>query len=371
MKRRFVPPHVPDRLKSEVKRSVEPIKTEERARGVCLYVIAENGQRCGNPVDNNCHVISESEVLDELKDRKSNKVLELRWGTAQWEHYYVRSSATNPITPSNSDAFEPQLVAPRHACVGRFACKCTQPDHDNEFSLIDVKELDFNDPRVPVLSMYRAALYEADLCRLGKRLADQHNQKAMRHPRQEIRVWWNRLRASLQSRTRWSEATSEELGKIWYRWKTQGKLDVDAVSVRELNFRSSLMFAACVFSYEKYISVTVSPLGGDWHKMGVLHVSDDAEAATEAIERLSRLAYESENSINYGVNVLRDLMTYGAGSVAASPESYHRLPVEEQRTINEIVADASGAGILKYSSGSERPIPKGAVRTYQLGRRRH
>ena len=166
------------------------------------------------------------------------------------------------------------------------------------------------------------------------------------------------------------EATSERLGKIWHRWKTHEKLDVDAVSVRVLNFRSSLKFAACVFSYEKYVIVTVSPLGGDRHKMGVLHLSDDTEAATEATERLSRLAYESENSTNYGVNVLKNLMTYGAGSVAASPESYHGLLVEERRTINKIVADASGAEILAYSSGSQRPVPKGAVRTYQRGRRR-
>ena len=258
----------------------------------------------------------------------------------------------------------------KDACFGRFACKCTHPDHDNDFSPIDVRELDFGNPRVPVLSMYRAALYEADLCRLGKRLAEQHNQKALRHHQIEVRVYWNRLRASLQSRTQRSEATSERLGKIWYRWKTQGKLDADAVSVRELNFRSSLKFAACVFSYDEYVSVTVSPLGGDLHKMGVLHLSDDNEAATEAIERLSRLACDSENSTNYGVDVLKDLMTYGAGSVAASPESYHGLPVEERRTINKIAADASGAGILAHSSGSQRPVPKGAVRTYQRGKRR-
>ena len=371
MRSHSVPPHVPDRLKSGLKRRVAPIRAEERGRGVCLYVISENGERCGNPVDNNCHVIPKSEVLDELQDPNSNKVYELRWGAARWEHYYAKSSATNPITPSNPEAFEPQLVAPRLACVGRFACKCTQPDHDDEFSPIDVKEPDFNDPRVPVLSMYRAALYEADLCRLGKRLMEQHRQDALRRPQMEVRVYWNRLRAALQSRTQWSEATSERLGKIWHHWKTQGKLDAGAVSVRELNFRSSLKFAACVFSYEKYVSVTVSPLGGDRHNMGVLHLPDDTGAATEAVERLSRLAHETENATNYGVNVLKDLMTYGSGSVAASPESYHGLPVEEQRTINEIVADASGTGILAYSSGSERPMPKGAVRTYQRGKRRH
>ncbi len=368
MRNRTVPPHVPDRLKSEVKRIVEPIKAEERGRGVCHYVTEENGKRCGNPVDNNCHVIPESEVLHELMDKNSKKVLELRWGASRWEHYYVTSSSANPIGPGNLEAFEPQLVATQHACVGRFACKCTQPDHDNEFSPIDVKELDFNDPRVPVLSMYRAALYEADLCRWGKRLVDQHSQKALQHHQIGVRAWWSKLRGSLQSGTQWSETTSERLGKIWYRWKTQGKLDADAVSVRVLNFRSSLKFAACVFGYGKYVIATVSPLGGDWHRMGVLNLPDDTDAVTEATERLSRLACDSERSANYGVDVLKDLMTNGAGSVAASPESYHGLPVEDQKTIKQIVANASGAGLLAYSSGSVRPMPKGAVRTQQRGR---
>ena len=296
-------------------------------------------------------------------------MLELRWGVARWEHYYVTSSRTNPIIPSSRDGFEPQSVVTGNACVGRFACKYKNTDHDGEFNPIDVKELDFNNPKVPVLSMYRASLYEADLCRLGKRLMEQHKKEALRHPLREVRVWWNGLRASLQSRTQWSEATSERLGKIWYRWKTEGKLDAHAVSVRELTFRSSLKFAACVFSYGKRAIVTVSPLGEDRHRMGVLHLSDDTQAVAEATERLSRLARDSESSANYGVDVLKDLMTYGAGSVAASPESYHGLPVEEQRIVNQIVADDSGAGILKYSSGSERPMPKGAVRTYQRGRR--
>ena len=370
MRGRNVPPHVPGRLKNEVKTSIAPIKAEERAQGVCLYVVDEFGQCCGNTVSNNCHVIPESEVLDELRDKKSKKVLELRWGAARWGHYYQTSSMTNPITGNSPDAFEPQPVAPNDACVGRFACKSTRPDHDNEFSLIDVKELDFDDPRVPVLTMYRASLYEADLCRLGERWAEQCKREALRHPRTEIKTSWPKLWASLQSRKEWSEATSERLGKIWHLWKAQERLDADAVSVRVLDFRSSLKFAACVFNYRKYVVVTVSPVGGDRHKMGVLHLSDDTEAAIEATDRLSRLACDSENSTNYGIDVLKDLMTYGAGCVAASPESYHGLPDEERRTINKIVADASGAEILNFSSGSQRPIPKGAVRTYQRGRRR-
>ena len=49
MRSRTVPPHIPDRLKSEVKKSVDPVKTKERGTGVCFYVTGENGQRCGNP----------------------------------------------------------------------------------------------------------------------------------------------------------------------------------------------------------------------------------------------------------------------------------------------------------------------------------
>ena len=371
MRNRLVPPHVPDRLKSEVKTNVEPIRAEERGEGVCLFVTGENGQRCGNPVSNNCHVIPESEVLNELRDRETDKVLELRWGAARWEHYYATSSTTSPIAPANWDAFNPQPVAPRHACVGRFACKCAQADHDNEFSPIDARELDFNDPEVLILSAYRAALYEADLCRLGKRLAPQHHRLAMQHHRLEVRVGWLKLLKSLQRRAEWSEGASERLGSIWYDRKTRGKLDADAVSVRELNFRSSLKFAACVFGYDECVIVTVFPLGGERHKMGVLNLPDDAEVAAESIDRLNRLADESENATDYGVNVLEDLMKHGAGSVAASPESYRCLLSEEQQTINGIVANASGAWILEYSFGSQRPVPKRAVRTQQRGRRKH
>ena len=49
MRNRIVPPHVPDRLKSEVKRSVNPVKTEERGKGVCLYVTGENGAALREP----------------------------------------------------------------------------------------------------------------------------------------------------------------------------------------------------------------------------------------------------------------------------------------------------------------------------------
>ena len=86
--------------------------------------------------------------------------------------------------------------------------------------------------------------------------------------------------------------------------------------------------------------------------MGVLHLSDDTEAVSEATERLTRLASVSENSANYGVDVLKELMTNGAGSVAASPESYRSLPDEERRTINQIVAKASGVEIIAQLFGS-------------------
>ena len=76
MRNRIVPPHVPDRLKSEVKRSVNPVKTEERGKGVCLYVTGENRAALREPRGQRMHVIPESEVLDELKDRKSDKVFD-------------------------------------------------------------------------------------------------------------------------------------------------------------------------------------------------------------------------------------------------------------------------------------------------------
>ena len=130
---------VPNNRKKEVGTRLKPIKEAERRKGTCLFVVDENGKACRNLVENNCHVISESAVLDELKDSTSGKVLELRWGVSKWEHLFVSSSEANPIDLNDSGAFEPSPVGTGDACVGWFACKSEDTDHGGEFKHIDVQ----------------------------------------------------------------------------------------------------------------------------------------------------------------------------------------------------------------------------------------
>ena len=183
MNRRGTQLWIPNLRKNELENRLEPVKRAERHRGTCLFVVDENGRRRGNPVDNNCHVIPESAVLDVLKDDRG-KVLEMRWGVARWGHLYVKSSESNRIDFGDPDSFEPQEVVTGNACIGWFACKdkCTNTDHDGEFGPIDVRDPDFSDPLIRLLCMYRAVLYESDQCRFGRRLLRNYSKLAWRRP---------------------------------------------------------------------------------------------------------------------------------------------------------------------------------------------
>ncbi len=348
---------VPDRRKGEVGRRIEPLKRAEGRKGRCLFVIDEDGHTCGNPIYNNCHVIPESTVLDDLKDVSSGKVYEFRWGVSQWGHFFSKSSEANPINLTDVDAFEPQSVGTGDACVGWFACKQDDTDHDGEFSAIDVKEPDFDDPVIRFLSAYRAFLYEVDMSRRVKDLVNDWNNRARAHPQRDIRVEWSRLRGIWRNRTPRAEATASRLSKVWYRWKTHGGFDSDTVSGQLVSFRSKLKFAAC--GLYGGVVVTVSPEGEDGHKMGILHLSEDADSAKEDKEKLVRLAEVSRASDNYGVGVVEELMTNGWGAVAASPESYSGLHIEEKRTMRSFVARNSSANTMAKALASPRPELKG------------
>ena len=60
---------VPNSRKSEAVRRLEVVKTAEGRKGRCLFVIDDKGSVCRNLVYSNCHVIPESSILDELKDK--------------------------------------------------------------------------------------------------------------------------------------------------------------------------------------------------------------------------------------------------------------------------------------------------------------
>lgn len=340
---------VPDPRKSEVENLLKPVKREERRRSTCLFVVDENGRRCGSPVETNCHVIPKSSVLEELKDKSSGKVLELLWGVARWGYFYITSSMSNPINFGDSDSFEPQHVVTNDACVRWFACKQKGTDHDGQFNPVDVIEPDFEDPLIRLVCMYRAVLYESDLCRLGQRFLGQYDKEVWRRPDGELHVRWHRLQSSVLSRAQWTEDAANRLGKIWLKRDTQDWQHTDVVSGEVLSFRSKLKFAASVYHYGKGMVVAVYPDNEDRHKMAVLHLSEDAESVCADKEWLIELASATEDSPDYGVDVLRELMTNGAGAVAASPQSYSGLSDEEKNTINQMVARASGAEIAQLA----------------------
>ena len=332
---------IPNSRKGEVAKRLQPIKEAEGRKGTCLFVTDGQGRVCGNPVHNNCHVIPESAVLSNLKDRHG-KVFKLRWGVSRWEHLFVSSSETNPIDLNDPDAFEPQPVGTGDACVRWFACT----DHDNAFGPIDVRHLDFSNPIVRFLCVYRAALYSADLSRLGNRLL-KWDKQFLNSGNIRLRAQWIKERKALKTGIPRAKPTAIRLGKIWYDCKTRGKLDPDLVSVQSLTFRSQLRFAACM-TYGNGLEVVAFPLGDDWHKMGVLHLSEYADSVKENKEKLTRLSSTSQQSSSCGINMVEELMTNGRGIIAASPESYGELSDEERRAINRTVADASGAGIIPH-----------------------
>lgn len=331
--------------KSKVSEQLQPIKDVVNSKGQCLFLIDEDGRICGKPVDNNCHVIPESSVLNELKDHRSGKVLELQWGVGQWEHLFLSSSEASPAT-LDPDQFEPRSVGTGDACVRWFACK----DHDDEFRPIDVMDLDFSDPVVPFLCVYRSTLYSADLLRMGISAMRNWDRKAMNHPRKAVRMEWMKNKADIERILIKNQRISTELGKVWYIKKTHGKFDPDVVSEQLFAFRSRVRFAACI-SYRRDITVVIFPYEEDYHMMGVLHLIEDADPVKKSKEQLARAVNASGKNSNYGVDVLKELLTNGSGAAAMSPDSYYGLSDEERKAIRQLVAMSSGQKAMARAFG--------------------
>ncbi len=343
---------IPDNLKGEASKRLGPVKEAVGRRGRCLFVINENGQACGEPANNNCHVIPNASVLGNLKDEKTGKVLDLRWGANSWEHLFLSSSKSKPINPANMDRLDPQCVGTGDACVRWFACK----PHDDEFGPIDTGNPDFGDPVVRFLSVYRAALSAADFSHNGRSILERWDRPILNSPNIPLRVQWSKDRNVLRTGIPRAESFAARLGKIWYRWKTHGELDPDFVSVQLLSFRSRLKLAACV-SYGNGLEVVAFPVAEDLHRMGLLYLSEDADSVSEDKETLGQLSNACEHGDSYGVCVAEELMTNGRGMVAASPESYDDLPEEDRQTIRRLVARNSRVDRLVDSIPLQRRPP--------------
>ena len=355
-----IPPQwIPDNQKSGVSERLEPVKKAEGHKGRCRFVIDEKGRQCKTPVHNNCHVIPEKAVLGQLKDNASGKVLELRWRVSKWDHFFVSSSETNPIDLNTADAFEPQSVGTGDACVRWFVCE----DHDKKFEPVDVGEPDFSDPTVRFLCAYRAALYAADLSRLGKRLLQEWDERILRNASKLLRVQWIKEKGALKTGIPSAQSIATRLGKIWCVWNahTEEEFDPNVVSGQLLPFRSRLKYAACV-SYGQGLCVMVFPVGEDRHKMGILHLAEGSGLVNEDKERLTEWCNASESSDNYGVNVLQRVMENGSGTVAASPESYQGLSEEQKQAIRQVVRSHSAADQMVKAFPPPRPWPQGRSR---------
>ena len=299
-------------------------------KGRCLFVTDDTGRYCNEPVNNSCHIVSESAVLHGLKDGKTPKLLELQWGISQWRRLAFNDDV-------DSTTFHPPEKTTGKACVGRFACKLY--DHDGEFFPIDVAEPDFCDPEVRLLSGYRLALFMADHCRQPLEVLRRWN-RAARNAEQGTRVSWLRETNRLMDRLRKAESNVKLLGKNWHARKTGGTFDPDVVSAKVFTFRSKLRLAGGL-SYGKATAVTVFPTQGDTHKMGVLYLTSQSDLVGEDIERLAGVARASEESENYGVTVTDDLLRNGWGVIAASPGSYEALDERDRRTIQSLVEKLS------------------------------
>ncbi len=312
-------------------------------KGRCLFVTGDKGEYCNEPVSNNCHIVSESAVLDPLKDGKTKNVRELQWGVSQWRELLFGDDVEQRV--QDTSTFEPEKRTTKTACTGRFACR--QCGHDNEFQPIDVAQPDFDDPVVRFLSGYRLVLFLADQCRKAISLRQPWDKAVMRNSKRSDRAVWFGEKEKLKKALRNVEHDVELLGKNWYAWKIGEAFDLSVVSAQVLNFRSKLRFAGGTL-YGKATGVTVFPVQGDLHKIAAFHLTNKSGPAGQDIKRLAAVTRASEECQNDGVTVTNELMTNGWGSLAVSPTSYDALNERDRFAIQSLVAkQTQGSEIVK------------------------
>ena len=314
-------------------------KDVAKRTGRCLFVIDESGEYCGEPVTNNCHIASETAVLEGLRDDKTQKVLDLQWGVSPWRETIFSDDAVRRVGDTNT--FDPSERTTSVACTGRFACKARA--HDDEFQPADVADPDFNDPDVRLLSALRMAMYQVDQLRLALELHRKWHRTVRRNPgRSGSLSIWEREKAKYERQLGRAESRLKLLGKQWHARKTRGEFDPGVVSASTMTFRSKLRLAGGVF-YGQCAAICLFPLQGDWHRMGALYLRSESDEAQEDLELLREIARTSETSDSYGVTAIEELLTRGWGSIAASPKSYETLNDQDRFSIRSLVERHSSA----------------------------
>lgn len=306
-------------VKAEADRRFRAIDEHaKRYRGGCLFPVDANGGLCPE-LPARRHVIPRSSVLDKLKDGKSRKVMDLDWGVDQWAAPLLNSDEDHPVNLEDPATFEPRTIGTNEACTGLYACG----SHDVVFNPIDVAIPDFTDPIIRWLTMVRISLYAPDLCNRRKFLVDIWKWTTMRGGNKGLRASW--MRESQMAYTAYEKAYTA--AKWWGEsWKSLGNTDdlpEDLVGWSVLTFRSRLRMAACIY-YGQDTAVVVLPGDGDGHTMALLHWSKEKSKAVVDEKRLRRKAVETETGDEYGVDIIRELMSRGSEAVAAA-----RHPTED------------------------------------------
>ena len=317
--------------------------------GLCLFVTGSDGKICGRHVRERHHVISRSSVLDQLKDKASGKVMELGWDVSEWRRLLLSSDEEHPMDLDDPSTFVPRDVGTHDACARWFACEL----HDGEFGPIDGVEPDFNDSTVRFLTMYRAVLCAADLCRHRQLLHKRWNKQFMRSHNRAQRAHWAIETAEVQWALEMANDAADSLGRIWYAKKDSGHPDPNLIAGQVLCFRSTLRFAGCVI-YGAGVAATVVPSEKDMHKIVLLYLAGDENDVSDDYDRLVQSAKNSLERDDYGVGVIDTLMTRGNGPVAVSPGCYQALPDGDRLVIQQIVADKMRASSIAMALSSQQ-----------------
>ena len=327
-------------VKAEADRRFREIaRRAKQYKGTCLFPVDANGGLCRESIARR-HVIPRSSVLDQLKDGKSGKVMDLDWGVDQWAAPLLKSDEGHPLNLEDPATFEPRTIGTHEACTGLYACG----SHDAVFNPIDVAKPDFTDPFIRWLTMGRIALYAADLCTRRKFLVDGWKSTTMRSGSKGLRASWLREAQFAYTAYDKGHVAAKKWGKAWKSSESPHQLAENQVEWSAQNFRSDLRMAAC-FYYGKATTVVILPVGGHDHQMVLLHWAGETGGMEEDEERLTSKARESATGDNYGVGVLTELMSRGSGAVAASPESYRKMADDQKTEVQRILMrglEASG-----------------------------
>ncbi len=350
----YEPVGIPKEGKPQIHRELSDIvKDLQGYEGNCLFVIDSDGKFCGEPVSNNCHVVPRAEVLDNMKDPSTGQITELDWGVSQWLPFLQRDEAPTSVAMRS--------VSPYDACVGWFACKLH--NHDDEFNPIDKARPNFKDPVVRFLAAYRIAMFQADQYRQAIHLQGLKEQREQeqgnRAARRKINLgkeWKQETRKLNKARQR-AETNVKLLGRNWHSRKTSGEFNPNLVFEEVVTFRSKVHLAGCVI-LSRASGICVFPIENDVHEMAILCWTGGSGGAQ--VEGIVKAAKASEESGDYGIDVVKELMKDTWFTLAASPMTFDELSDEDRTTIVELVAKPARviqrrASAVRKWVGGQRP----------------